>query len=377
MIEVKGKYTEAKIFIDILDKGSMGQVMAMTNLRLFEGCKLRFMPDCHAGKGSLVGTTVTFDNKVSPSIIGPDIGCGMTVYELKDRKIELPKFDSVVHRILGTDYKKKCKNNFKSSVDITKLICYNSGDRKGGKGVNVSGCYMSLGSLGGGNHFIELAKSQETGKIYMIIHSGSKLLGSSIEDYYMRKASETCDSSDIPRLYVYCEGELLRDYLHDANIAVEFAELNRQTIAKRILKEMKLGYTDCFSTIHNYIDTENKIIRKGSISAQKNEKVIIPLNSIYGSLICLGKGNEDWNYSAPHGAGRLMSRSEAKSSIGLGEYRKTMEEHGIYSTSVCAGTLDEAPMAYKNPKEIIKNIDDAVEIIDTLRPIYNYKSSSR
>lgn len=381
MIEVRGKYTSAKIFTDTVDKSAMGQIMAMTNLSIFKDCKLRFMPDCHTGKGSLIGTTVTYTDKIAPSIIGPDIGCGMTVYELKKTPIDLPKLDSTVHRILDGAYKKKCSKNFNKEINLRELKCYNDSG-KGGRGINLSGCYMSLGSLGGGNHFIELAKGNESGKLYLIIHSGSKLLGASIEAYYMKRALDNLEKtaenkSEIPSLYAYCTGSLMEDYLYDVNMAVEFAKLNRHTIGKRIIKEMKLHIVSEFDTIHNYIDTEDKVIRKGSISAKEQEFVIIPMNNVFGSALCVGKGNEDWNYSAPHGAGRSMSRSEAKGSLGLGEYRRMLKEHNVYTTSVSLATLDEAPMAYKNPKDVIRNMMDTVEVLEYLRPLYNYKSGSR
>lgn len=411
MIELKGKYNNCKVFTDNIDNVTIGQLTALLNQESVEGNQIRIMPDTHAGKGSVIGTTMTLTNrKVIPNIVGVDIGCGMLAIKLKEQRIDLPKLDSVIRKHIpsGGEVHSQIKM-FKTSLDAEKLRCFN----KPGARIREILAYQSVGTLGGGNHFIELNKDSE-GNIWLVIHTGSRHLGLEVCDYYQEEAYRRIKdrvnggtkkakieeliaqlkaekrhkeikkeidkfnknykevNPSIPFELAYCEDDLFDDYIHDMKMVQSHASCNREEIARVILKEMKLHEVERFETIHNYIDTENMILRKGSVSAQAGEKLLIPINMRDGSLICVGKGNPDWNYSAPHGAGRLMSRSEAKERVSMSEYKESMK--GIYTTSVNKSTIDESPMAYKPMQEIIDNIQDAVEIIDIIKPIYNFKA---
>lgn len=400
MIELRGKHNNCKVFTDNIDNETIGQLIALMNQSSVAGSQIRIMPDTHAGKGCVIGTTMTISNKVIPNLVGVDIGCGMAVAELKETRIDLPKLDSVINKKVPSGFSIRDKaHKFLRNVDIEELYCY--------KNINVDRAEKSLGTLGGGNHFIEV-DTNENGQLYLVVHTGSRNLGKQVAEYYqdlawkglkngnkgelikakikelkaagrqseieaeITKIQSTVES--VPKELAYCEGELFDKYIHDMKITQEYAYWNREAILDTIVDEMHLHVAEQWQTIHNYIDTENMILRKGSVSAQAGEKLIIPINMRDGSLICIGKGNPDWNYSAPHGAGRLMSRSEAKQSITLSEFKKTMKEAGIYSTSVNQSTIDESPMAYKPMQEIIDNVKDTVEIIDIIKPIYNFKA---
>lgn len=407
MIEITGKYNTAKVFTDTADKSTTAQIESLLNQPFIEGSKVRMMSDCHAGKGCVVGTTMTITDKVVPNLVGVDIGCGILTVQLKETRIDLPKFDSVLHEVLpcGFDRHKEPIVDF----DLSGLVATVD--------VHVAAC--SIASLGGGNHFVEIDKDDH-GILYLTIHTGSRHLGTEVCDYYQKLAYKKLqnvdpgksgtykqlaptlienlkkegreseiesvlndlknklhlpETMDIPYELAYLEGEDLDNYLNDMRIAQAYAKLNRQTIAKRLLKYAKLHAVDEFDTIHNYIDLDNVILRKGSISAQHGEKSIIPMNMRDGSLICIGKGNPDWNYSAPHGAGRVMSRTEAKSCLGMKEFKESMQ--GIYSTSISKETIDEAPMVYKPMDEIVRNIQDTVEIVNIIKPIYNFKAGGK
>lgn len=411
MIELNGKHNTCKVFTDNIDSVTIGQLTALLNQESVEGNQIRIMSDCHSGKGSVIGTTMTLTNrKVIPNIVGVDIGCGMLAVKLKEKRIDLPKLDSVIRKYIpsGGEVNQDDKKS-KTTLDIGDLRCF------GKSGARIRGmlAYQSVGTLGGGNHFIELDKDSE-GNIWLVIHTGSRHLGLEVCDYYQEEAyrrikdkvnggakkakidelitrlkeegrhkeiSKEIDkfnknykeiNPSVPFELAYCEDDLFDDYIHDMKMVQEHASCNRAEIARIIMKEMKLHEVDRFETIHNYIDTENMILRKGSVSAQAGERLLIPINMRDGSLICVGKGNPDWNYSAPHGSGRLMSRSEAKEKVSMTEYKDSMK--GIYTTSVNKGTIDESPMAYKPMQEIINNIQDTVEIIDIIKPIYNFKA---
>lgn len=400
MIELRGKHNNCKVFTDNIDNATIGQLIALMNQSSVAGSQIRIMPDTHAGKGCVIGTTMTIGNKVIPNLVGVDIGCGMAVAELKETRIDLPKLDSVIRKKVPSGFSIRDKvHKFLRNVELEELYCY--------KNINVDRAEKSLGTLGGGNHFIEV-DTNENGQLYLVVHTGSRNLGKQVAEYYqdlawkglkngnkgelikakieelkvagrqseieaeITKIQSTVES--VPKELAYCDGELFDKYIHDMKITQEYAYWNREAILDTIVDEMHLHVVEQWQTIHNYIDTENMILRKGSVSAQAGEKLIIPINMRDGSLICIGKGNTDWNYSAPHGAGRLMSRSEAKQSITLSEFKKTMKEAGIYSTSVNQSTIDESPMAYKPMQEIIDNIKDTVEIIDIIKPIYNFKA---
>ena len=408
MIEIPGKYNTAKVYTDYIDNATISQVMTLCNVEAFKGNKIRIMPDCHAGKGCTVGTTMEITDAVTPNLVGVDIGCGMLSIQLKEQRIDLPAFDSVVRKFVPSGASVHNSPRM-AGPDIENLRCYKSGK------IREMLAYCSIGTLGGGNHFIELDKDNE-GNIWLVIHTGSRHLGLEVCDYYQKQAyldlkfkankgnlqtkteeliaklksegrhkelskeiknfkkNYTEIEPSVPFELAYCTGQLLEDYLHDMDIVQKFASANREQIAKVILKQAGLHAVDKFETIHNYIDTKYKILRKGAISAQLGERVLIPINMRDGSLICIGKGNEDWNYSVSHGAGRLFSRSDTKSKFSLSDYKKTMKEAGIYSTSVSQSTLDECPMAYKPIESILDNIQDTVEVIDIIRPIYNFKA---
>lgn len=402
MIELKGKYNSCKVFTDNIDNETISQLTNLLNQEFVSGSSVRIMPDTHAGKGCVIGTTMTITDKVVPNLVGVDIGCGMRAVKLAEKHLDLPNLDSVIRKYVPAGFEIHEKAIATSGVaDILAPI-------------NVDKASKSLGTLGGGNHFIEVDKDKN-GDYWLVIHTGSRHLGIEVCAYYQNLAYENLKlkqhegktiqelsrelvdeytkagrkkeiskaltklRSDyksthvtVPFELAYLEGQAMHDYLHDMRLAQEHAKINRETIAKQILKYAKLTEVESFDTIHNYIDIDNMILRKGSISAQGGEKVIIPMNMRDGSLICIGKGNEDWNYSAPHGAGRILSRSKAKDTISMADYQESMK--GIYTTSVNRGTIDESPMAYKPIEEIIENIKDTVEIVDVIKPVYNFKA---
>lgn len=397
---IEGKYTNAIVYSYTAEESALGQVQTLCNQPFAKDSKIRLMPDIHAGKGCTIGTTMTYTDKICPNIVGVDISCGMLVVQLKEKRINLPELDSCIRKNIPAGYRQIRKKTHKFARDsrIEELIGY-------------PGDYMyaqrSLASLGDGNHFCELDKDDE-GNLYLVIHSGSRNPGSNICKWYQDKAykrlkqqyqsginviirhyNETGETNKIQEainmykevvdepIYElsYVEGELLDNYLHDMKILQYYADLNRKAMAEVIMSELGLHEVDSFTTVHNYVDVENKIIRKGAVSAQHGERLIIPMNMRDGSLICIGKGNSNWNYSAPHGAGRLMSRAEARQSFTISAFKKSME--GIFTTSVGADTLDECPMVYKPMEEIVSQIHDTVDIVKTIKPIYNFKAGDQ
>lgn len=412
MFEIKGKYNTAKIFTDAADNATISQILNLLNQPSSEGAQIRIMPDCHAGAGCVIGTTMTVTDKIIPNLVGVDIGCGVLVTKLSEKRIDLPKFDSILRKEVpsGPEMREK-PHSLADRLDVSSLSCYKKPDCR----VSEDVFRRSLGSLGGGNHFVELDRDGN-GDIWLVIHTGSRRSGKDVAEYYQNLAYEERNIAgrkykealaekraafiaqikaekrekelsrllpkwqeeqgkpiiSVPYEVAWCEGQSFDDYIHDMKIMQEYAKLNRRIIAEVILKKCKLHAVEQFETVHNYIDTDHMILRKGSVSAREGEKIIIPINMRDGSLICIGKGNDDWNQSAPHGAGRLMSRSEAKDSISMTEYKKAME--GIYSTSVCRGTIDESPMAYKPIEEIMVNIEPTAEIVERIIPIYNFKA---
>ncbi|MBR6825183.1 MAG: RtcB family protein [Oscillospiraceae bacterium] len=367
MLELRGKYAEAKVFTDVVDRDSISQVMNLLNQPYAAGSRIRLMPDIHAGMGCTIGTTMTIGNQICPNLVGVDIGCGMETVRVRETHMELQKLDKLIRLEIPSGFAIRDKaHRYAQEIDLEALHC--------GKRVDLLRAEKSIGTLGGGNHFIEVDKD-DAGQLYIVIHSGSRHLGVEIATYYQNaafKAMKPSKEEFIPKNLAYVEGELLEQYLHDMKIAQEFAMLNRHAMMDVILKGMGLHVEERFTTVHNYIDTDTMILRKGAVSARKGEKLLIPINMRDGSLICVGKGNEEWNFSAPHGAGRLMSRGDAKASFTVSQYKKEME--GIYTTSVGRGTLDECPMAYKRMEDIVDNIDPTVEITDMIRPVYNFKA---
>ena len=365
MIKIKGNFAQAIIYADTLDKGSEGLIKTLCNSIIAENSKIRIMPDVHPGKGCAVGMTMTLDNKVAPGLVGVDIGCGTEAVKVKPKRLELQQLDKIVQSKIPSGMNiRQIPHRFAENAELNKLKC--------AKHIRIDRSLLGIGTLGGGNHFIELNKFENG--YYLVIHSGSRHLGVEVERYYHELAYERT-KDNVPYEFAYLEGELFDDYLHDMSIVQKFARLNRMAIADDICKSMKFAELETFSTIHNYIDTENKILRKGAISAQNGEKMIIPLNMRDGCLICKGMGNAEWNYSAPHGAGREYSRADTVNSFTLAQYKKEMK--GIFSTSISRDTLDECPMAYKNPQTIIDLITPTAEITERLMPVYNYKSGVR
>ena len=372
MIQLQGKYNTAKVFTDTTEEYAIAQITNLLNQEFTAGSKIRIMPDTHAGAGCVIGTTMTIFDKVVPNLVGVDIGCGMETVLLAEKRVELQQLDKAIHQYIpsGFDIRKE-PHHYNDEIDLTVLRC--------SKYVDLKRAVLSIGTLGGGNHFIELGKDDD-GLLYLVVHSGSRNLGKQVAEFYQKVAANDAEQrakaagkkGKVDRVLAYAEGSLFDDYLHDMAIVQRYACLNRLAIVKEISKRIKLKAAEQFTTVHNYIDLDSMILRKGAISAKAGERVLIPLNMRDGSLICVGKGNEDWNYSAPHGAGRLMSRTAAKASFTLTQFEKSME--GIYSSTVCKNTLDEAPMAYKPMDEIVANIGDTVDIIKTIKPIYNFKA---
>ncbi len=401
MITIVGKFNTALCYTDTLEPTAYGQIESVCNEEAFANSKIRIMPDVHAGKGCTIGTTMTIVDKVVPNMVGVDIGCGMYTVNLGRVDIDLQKFDEAAHSI---PCGREVWDNIVEPFDLTRLRCYENLR-------HPSRLAKSLGTLGGGNHFIEI-DADEDGNKYLIIHSGSRNLGKQVAEYYQALAIDLnlgkeeyskkrediiatykaegrkseiqaalkqldqewkSKNPTMPRELCFLYGECMEDYLHDIRICQEFALRNRQKMAEILLEKTGLSAIESFQTIHNYIDVDEKILRKGSVSAKKGEKLLIPINMRDGSLICVGKGNEEWNYSAPHGAGRLMSRSAAFERLTMEEYEKQMA--GIYTTCVNTATLDESPMAYKNMDEIVTNIEPTAEIVAHIKPIYNFKAA--
>ena len=398
MIKVKGKYNEARIFTDVVDSASIAQVQELCNQEFTAGSRIRLMPDIHAGKGCTIGTTMTITDKVVPNLVGVDIGCGMETTRIREKRLELQKLDKLIYEKIPSGFSIREKaHRYASQIDLSQLHC--------ARHVDLLRAEKSIGTLGGGNHFIEVDKDDE-GNLYLVVHSGSRHLGVEVADYYQNEGYKVLNHTDdaslealvlqmkaegrekeiqkelkkrknvkqtsIPRTLAYVSGELFQHYIHDMKIVQQFAMLNRQAMMDELVKGLKLHVEEQFTTIHNYIDTDAMILRKGAVSAKAGEQLLIPINMRDGSLLCVGKGNEDWNFSAPHGAGRLMSRAEAKQSFTVSEFKKQMAD--VFTTSVNRSTLDECPMAYKGMQDILDNIGPTADVVKIIRPIYNFKA---
>ncbi len=361
---IQGKLASAKVYANIIEDAAVEQIRRMCDYDFTSGSRIRIMPDVHAGKGCTVGTTMTVADKAVPNIVGVDIGCGMYTIRLNEREIDFARLDAAAHYVPSGN---KGWAIDQGHFDLTPLRCFNALAK-------TQKLERSLGTLGGGNHFIEVDQAAD-GTLYLVVHSGSRNLGVQVAGYYQKLAVGQCRSknAEVPDDLCWLEGDALRDYLHDVVICQQFAWQNRELIASVLLEKAGLSTAEAFHTVHNYINTDEMILRKGAIAAHAGEKVLIPINMRDGSILAVGKGNPDWNYSAPHGAGRLLSRSAAKAALSVEDYRAAMA--GVYTTSVGDATLDEAPMAYKSLKDIVDVIRDTVDIIDVMKPVYNFKAS--
>ena len=405
MQTVTGKFNSAKVFTDVVEEKSIQQIQLLCDQEFTEGAKIRMMPDVHAGAGCTIGTTMTIKDKIVPNLVGVDIGCGMeTLMIHKDsdtaRNFDPAKLDKSIRKNIPSGFDiRKFMHDYVAEVEWDKI-----------KGTyNKHRAKLSLGTLGGGNHFIEADRDQE-GNLYIVVHSGSRHAGLEIAEYYQEEAWKQMNGkskadieamierlksegreneiegnfaalksqvkTSVPKDLAYVSGYLFDDYINDMRIMQHFAMLNRKAMINSISIGLRLKREEIieqFTTIHNYIDTENMILRKGAVSAMAGEKLLIPINMRDGSLICIGKGNEDWNCSAPHGAGRIMSRSKARKELSMDEFKSEMS--GIYSTTVSKETLDEAPMAYKTMDDIVANIGPTADIVNVIKPIYNFKAA--
>jgi len=363
MITIVGTHNRAHCFTDALDDTARAQIQTLCDRPEFAEATIRIMPDVHAGMGCTIGTTLTVSDKVVPGMVGVDIGCGMETVQLGAREIDFAALDALIHRDIPCGYSiRSFCHPFEADIDLTALRCAHA--------VNITRARHSIGTLGGGNHFIEAARN-ESGALYIIVHSGSRNIGSQVAEYYQAKARHA--QPHMPKDLAFAAGALFDDYIHDMKIIQHYADLNRRAMLAVILHGMGWEETDRFTTVHNYIDTDAMILRKGAVSAKAGERLLIPINMRDGSVICIGKGNDEWNQSAPHGAGRLFSRSAAFKQLSMEEFAAQMQ--GIYTSSVNKNTLDESPMAYKPMGEILKHLTPTADIVERLTPVYNFKAS--
>jgi tRNA-splicing ligase RtcB (3'-phosphate/5'-hydroxy nucleic acid ligase) len=400
VIKVTGNQTEAKVFSNYPQETALDQIKELCNQPFLKDTKIRIMPDYHAGKGCVIGTTIQLKDKVVPNLVGVDVGCGVFTVKLQDKKVDFNKLDQVIRKQVPSGQ----ELHSEETVQLTSTSFPATENFKANHILSQGKAEYSLGTLGGGNHFIEVSVDEE-GCHYLTIHTGSRYVGSKIAQYYQKLAISKLRQQDvdgiinqlkqegrhseiqnaiksykeknpvIPDDLAYLQGEDFHDYIHDMRLAQGFAKANREEIAKTIIRSMGFEELDSFDTVHNYIDTENMILRKGAVSAQAAERLIIPINMRDGSILAIGKGNPEWNYSAPHGAGRVLSRTKASKTLSMEEFQQTMK--GIWTTSVSIETLDEAPMAYKPIQEILEKIEETAEIIGIIKPVYNFKASEK
>ncbi|MBC1391593.1 RtcB family protein [Listeria welshimeri] len=392
MLTLKGKYNEATVYTDNIDDNTIGQIITLCSQPFVKDSKIRIMPDTHGGKGCVIGTTMTIQDKIVPNLVGVDIGCGLYVVKLKPGKLKMSfdKLDKVIRERVpsGSRTHDKAIDDF----DLDDVIAP----------IHRGWASRSIGTLGGGNHFIEV--NQGSDGIYLVIHSGSRVLGKEIAEYHqevaykkldglrkelkvaatkakktgsLKMANDFMSDRELVKLdydLSYVTGSDLENYLNDMEIAQRFAARNRYVMAQIILKAMKWdkAVISSFDCVHNYIDINNHMLRKGATSAQLGEQIIVPLNMRDGSILATGKGNPDWNYSAPHGAGRMLSRSNAKAQISLESYQKAMKD--VWTTSVSKKTIDEAPKAYKSARQLLADVEDTMEIQEIIKPLYNFKA---
>lgn len=363
MITIENTYNRAIVYADAIDPGAEGLLRSLCGSPLSQGSTIRVMPDVHAGKGCAIGTTMTLQDRVAPGLVGVDIGCGMAVLKVHAKRLELQKLDKLIReRIPAARSLRERPHQLAEAAALEDLRCAGH--------IQRDKALCTVGTLGGGNHFIELDRDG-AGAYWLILHSGSRRLGAEVSGFYQEAAFRQCQPGT-PYELAWAEGTLMEDYLHDMAIVQRFAELNRSAMAREIVRGMKMDVEERFSTVHNYIDLDRMILRKGAVSARAGERLILPMNMRDGCLLCVGRGNPEWNWSAPHGAGRLMSRTEARERFTLSQYKREMQ--GIYSSSVSRMTLDESPMAYKPMEAILEQISPAVEVIERLQPVYNFKA---
>ena len=400
-MEIKGKYATAICYAKEIEPAAEEQVRTMCDQPFTEGCRVRIMPDVHAGKGCTIGTTMTIRGKAVPNVVGVDIGCGMYTTRLENKLVDFARVDEICHWIPGS---MNVWDSPREPFALERLRCFKSLQRR-------DWLENSLGTLGGGNHFIEIDRSED-GTYWLVIHSGSRNLGKQVCEYYQQLAVDIAEGKEdffeassglvarlkaegrqreiqkeldalrlrlnrktAPDSLCHLEGRHLEDYLHDVKICQEFAVRNREIMTELILKKTGMVGLESFHTVHNYIDTDEMILRKGAIAAHAGERVLIPINMRDGSIIAIGRGNEEWNYSAPHGAGRVMSRKKALATLSMEEFKIAME--GIYTTTANRETLDESPMAYRRMEDIIDAIREAVDIVEIIKPVYNYKAAEK
>ena len=401
MITIKGAHNAAVCYTSQLEETAAAQIQSVCDQEAFADCKIRIMPDVHAGMGCTIGTTMTITDKIVPGMVGVDIGCGMETVRLDAAEIDFARLDKSIHENIPSGFDVRTRpHKFADEIDLSELRC--------ARHVTLDRAYKSVGTLGGGNHFIEVDKDADSA-LYLVVHSGSRHLGCEVAEYYQTegynalcgnaqfqleeviaelkasdrekeiqgtiKALKAQTAIPVPKDLAYVEGALFDDYIHDMKIMQRFAVLNRKAMVDTILVGLRLSAMEEFTTIHNYIDTDSMILRKGAVSAKAGEKLLIPINMRDGSLICVGKGNQEWNSSAPHGAGRLMSRAKAFHELSMEQYQSEMS--GIYSTCVVPDTLDESPMAYKSMDEIVSQIAPTVEIVARVKPMYNFKAAEQ
>lgn len=379
METIKGAYTSAQIFTTnnketAIDQYAMAQLQMICDQEASAGCRIRVMPDVHPGKVGTIGLTMTIGEKIIPNLIGIDIGCGMTLAQIKGKKIEYQKLDAVIRDSVPSGFNIRTKaHRFADDFDFELLKCADH--------IRIDKAILSLGSLGGGNHFIEADKDEE-GNLYIVIHSGSRHLGKEVTEYYLTEGQKYLKAKgiEVPYEMTWLEGQLMEDYLCDLQLVQQFASINREIILDELVKGMKWKVLDCYECIHNYVDASaetidtfgSSILRKGAISAKAGEKVIIPINMRDGILLGTGLGNTEWNCSAPHGSGRIMKREDVKNSFTVSSFKSEMK--GIYSSCISKDTLDEAPFAYRAIEDITEVIGDTVTIDNIIRPVYNFKA---
>lgn len=376
MRTVNGIYASAKIFTTnntqtAVEDYAIAQLQMLCDNEASKGSVIRVMPDVHPGKVGTIGLTMTVEERILPNLVGIDIGCGMTLAELRTSKIEFQKLDAVIRDHIPSGFSTRSKmHRFSEKIDLSELRCYQS--------IRPEKALYSLGTLGSGNHFIEV-DTDDVGTQYVVLHSGSRHLGKEVTEYYLNEGQKHLKNHglQVPYELTWLDGTLKENYLHDLQIVQQFAALNREIMLDELVKGMKWKVTDKYSCIHNYVDCSEStpILRKGAISAKHNEPVIIPINMRDGILLGTGLGNADWNHSAPHGAGRIMMREEVKRHYTVSAYKAEMK--GIYSSCIGKDTLDEAPFAYRSVEDITEVIRDTVNIDKRIRPIYNFKAGGQ
>lgn len=371
MKTVNGVYTSATIFTDTIEDYALAQIQMLCDNRAFQGCKVRVMPDIHPGKVGTIGFTSTIQNMVMPNVVGIDIGCGITLAKLKQKKAEFQKLDKVIRENIPSGFSiRKEAHRFAENFPFSELYCHSH--------INEAKAALSVGTLGGGNHFLELDKDDE-GNLYVVIHTGSRHLGKEVTEYYVKEGQKQLKEKgeEIPFELTYLEGKLMEEYLHDIQIVQRFAMLNREAVLDVLVKRMKWKVQEIQVSEHNYVEVSKseKILRKGAVSAAEGENVIIPINMKEGILLGVGLGNAEWNASAPHGSGRIMKREAVKEQYTVSQFKNEMK--GIYCSCIGKETLDEAPFAYRTLEDIKEQIAETVEVKKIIRPIYNFKAGSK